>query len=775
MPPGPLDFREATADVEPDMQRTARDGRETLPTLPDLADAGVEASGSPHRCPGPSHAAALGLVCVLYVAALILATTPRILNFETDLPTLSDPVTHLWTMRWYRHCLVTWRSPMVHDGLHAPLGFPLGLNPPMQLPLVFYGLLSLVLSNDILIYNILWFASFLFAGMATFLLAARLTGDRPAAFVAGLLVMLGTPMMNHGFEHLELIQVGWFPLFLLAWIRFVDEAGFRRLAGAAAGYLLLTMSAPYFGVLAIFPAALYVIWRPASLVRPEGWRAAGDWCRRRTGWLVAFAAVILPLLPLLFATQVWTALHGFSVTRPRAEFESYGATLWSYVVPTRLHRLGQLLPFDVYDEAGFEWRQREKSSYLGIVTVGLLAIGLLRRPSLFRAGYWWTALGLMILLSMGAGTTVGTHVVPLPSGWLFDHFEPFQLLRVPGRFNLFVTVTAAVIAAAVLADLRRRARTPGLRFALTAGLAVLAIADLSMYPYGSTPVPDLPDAYRFLKGRDTGSGILDIPHVYTAHNQEVSPMAAYWQSFHGGRTTAGYGAHGHRAHDNLYAFSSPFSSFDMAGSGYVSDPAHFRSGPFREFDFRDYVWLYLTVHDFPYVVLHEWSQNPPMTEAIGRLKTILKTAIVHQDGRTTVLERARLKRPEGLVWLGTTGWGPMFPSLGTVVRSIDRRAQMVVYDPEAGRPVRLGIEAAALGPRREIRVVGPGSVLGRWTVGPGSLQTWRSEPFVLPPGVQILDLQCNGEAESPDAPGPSGNEPARYSARVNRIWLERAE
>jgi hypothetical protein len=43
--------------------------------------------------------------------------------------------------------------------------------------------------------------------------------------------MLGTPMMIHSFVHQVLIQLGGFPLFLIAWIRFVDRPAQGRLAG----------------------------------------------------------------------------------------------------------------------------------------------------------------------------------------------------------------------------------------------------------------------------------------------------------------------------------------------------------------------------------------------------------------------------------------------------------------------------------------------------------------------------------------------------------------
>ena len=112
----------------------------------------------------------------------------------------------------------------------------------------------------------------------------------------------------------------------------------------------------------------------------------------------------------------------------------------------------------------------------------------------------------------------------------------------------------------------------------------MATADLAITPYGSVTVPEMPGSYEVAARRNPDSLVLDIPQVFTGHNQEVSPMAAYWQSFHGGRTTAGYSAHGNRRQDWLLAFGSPFSYFDMLDPAYLADPANFRTGPFVEFE-----------------------------------------------------------------------------------------------------------------------------------------------------------------------------------------------
>src|SRR5438309_290595 len=80
------------------------------------------------------------------------------------------------------------------------------------------------------------------------------------SWVAGLGAMLCGPMMMHAHGHLETMQMGAVPLFLVAWIRFIDRPGIGRLGGSAGLYLLMVSAAPYFAVLAVFPAVWYVGW-----------------------------------------------------------------------------------------------------------------------------------------------------------------------------------------------------------------------------------------------------------------------------------------------------------------------------------------------------------------------------------------------------------------------------------------------------------------------------------------------------------------------------------
>jgi hypothetical protein len=240
------------------------------------------------------------LVCVLafYAACVVTASYPLIRTLGSTLPdTDFDPLQHLWIMRWYRVCTLEWRWPAFCPDVQYPVGAPLGNFSPLYLQSVLFIPLSILVRNDVLAYNTLWMAGFVFTGMGTFALIWQVLRSRWCALFGGVLAMLSGPMVLHAKGHLELLYVGCFPLFLAAWMRFVDEPSRRRLAWAVGLYVLVGLCSSYVLVLATVPAALYVLHPGLAGIR----RCDGDGIKCRAGWLAGFIALALPAVAVLLA------------------------------------------------------------------------------------------------------------------------------------------------------------------------------------------------------------------------------------------------------------------------------------------------------------------------------------------------------------------------------------------------------------------------------------------------------------------------------------------
>ncbi len=712
-------------------------------TAPDSAAVLVEAEG---RWPG---AWTLVGVALLYVACIAIATYPTIAQLGSRLPSLGDPCEHLWVMRRYKSCLMESRNPFYCPEIQYPVGVPLGYFPPLLLPSLQYLILSKFIINDAVCYNIIFFCAFLGTGLGTFLLCWFAVRDRACAALGGLLAMLSGPMMLHGFGHIDLIELGAFPLFLVAWIRFVDAPRTGRLLAAVGLYLLVVMSAAYFTVLATFPAAAYAVWHWVQ----SGLGSAWAWLRVRAPWFATFAGLALAGSMVLLASQLWCIRHGIQISRFRREFEMYSAPWWSYIAPSQLHLLGRLLPLDPY-RGMILWGSNvvESCSYLGLVTTALLGYAAACQVRFRRASYWWLALGLLLVLSGGVAWKFGPVRVPLPGHWLWDYVFRDLMIRCPARFNLLAAVVAAVLASAGMRHLLARFRSRAARGVACGVLGIIALVDLSIIPfgYGAAMLPRLPACYGFIKGQDPKAAIVDVPQSYDDLVQ-LNAVCNYWQSLHGCPTTAGYSGVPNVWYNEYVLGPSPFAYKRLANPGYLARP---QADPFVPVNFRDYVWLYLTFHRIRYVVVHTEAWYLDLYQrglleigVLDRLRSQLECAKVFEDERAAVYDRERLEPPKRPVILALAGWGPLTdrpPFVGHCISSIGTTGRLAVYNPDPDKELTFTLEAMT-GPERWPALLRKGDeVLARWDILTSGLRTYTSPPIRLE-GVQELVLERDGE------------------------------
>jgi hypothetical protein len=680
----------------------------------------------------------LAVVLAFYFLVAAVATFPMILSIRSAVASNVDPVMHLTIMRWYKTCLFEGRSPFRFDEIQHPLGAPIGNFPPMVLQTVAYIALSSVIDNDILCYNILWFAAFLLAGMGTFLLAYRVVGDTACSVFAGVAVMLGGPMMLHSHGHLELMLVGWFSLFLLAWIRFVDRPNARSMAAAAAAYTVMTLCTAYFAVLAVVPAAWYLVLGAIASLR----RGDRGWLRPRATWTLGFVASVVPFLLLAFAGQLWNVAHGLSMNRSRVEFSIYGVPWYGYVVPSGLHRLHGLFGAEAYDAKGHP--AVECASYLGLATLGLIGYAAIRRVGFRKASFWWSVSAILVVFSFGATLELGRIRLPLPASWLYDHFFVFRMLRAPGRFNLFASVAVAVVASAGLKHLIARWSRPTARWSACGVFMMVAILDLSMTPFPLHQIPQAPAFYNAIVRADPSATFLDAPLSHSCQAQPLTAVCGYWQSFHGGRTTAGYSSHGNIPFDNQLVHNTPFSLEMMSEPGYLADPESSTFGIVADVRFLDYAWLYLASQDLRYMVLH---RSPDLVGSLptgrDKLEGLLQPARIFEDESTAVFDSRRLARPSKPVVACKAGWRGGWHGRSVLIAS--KVAEVAAYNPDPDRDLTLTLGVKSFREARNVRICSGGVELANWQVRPDLEHTFISPPFRLPAGLQTLTIESDGE------------------------------
>jgi hypothetical protein len=170
-----------------------------------------------------------------------------------------------------------------------------------------------VTGNPILAYNIVFLLAPVLNGLAAYALAREVTGDRRAAFIAGLAYAFA-PYQSAHLSHLQTMLAFGPPLALLGLHRCVVSGRRGGLVLLAAGWLATAFANAY--ALAFFPvlAALWCVW----FVRPREWRVL-------VAPAIAVALATLPVLPLLWGYHVRQAAYGLS--REYSEIQGFAADM----------------------------------------------------------------------------------------------------------------------------------------------------------------------------------------------------------------------------------------------------------------------------------------------------------------------------------------------------------------------------------------------------------------------------------------------------------------
>jgi hypothetical protein len=205
--------------------------------------------------------------------------------------------------------------------------------------------------NIILCYNLLFISTFALSAFGTYLLVRDLTGDRRAAFIAGLVYGF-LPYRIAAVPHLQVMSSQWMPFALYGINRFISlprrsAPGFDRAKAAAlaigtgalvmqnwsCGYYLLYF-APFLPLFAV-----HRMWTSGTLKDLRTWAA------------LAGAAVVTLALTIPFLLPYAAAQQAFGIERPFGEVVRFSANVWSYLTASENLRLfGTVLRFYPFGE-----------------------------------------------------------------------------------------------------------------------------------------------------------------------------------------------------------------------------------------------------------------------------------------------------------------------------------------------------------------------------------------------------------------------------------------
>ena len=274
----------------------------------------------------------------LYLVLALVMTYPLAAHFTDGvLGPPGDNFEYLYKLWWFKHALFDLGvSPFYNAQVFYPEGYHLALH-EMSLANMWLGMPLTILWGEVVSYNALVLLSFVLSGFGAYLVAFRVTRQRVAALLSGVVFAFCAYRMAHlGAGHLNLLGTQWLPFLFLCLEQLLGAK--RVLAAVLAGVFfgLSALSSWYYVPMVAIAAGVYLLWRG----RP--WR---ERLRDRSLWQGVFVALIVAgflMAPSLVQTaQQWSQREmAFSLR----EVDIFSASVGDFVVPNPMHPLwGKLL------------------------------------------------------------------------------------------------------------------------------------------------------------------------------------------------------------------------------------------------------------------------------------------------------------------------------------------------------------------------------------------------------------------------------------------------
>jgi hypothetical protein len=418
-----------------------------------------------------------------------------------------DVYVHYWNNWWIGQALARGTSPYYTNLLFHPSGASLVYHNFGWLNIA--GALALKpLAGPVGAYNIVFLLNIALCGYAMYNLAGYLLRNRPAAFVAGLVHAFWPYRFIH-VDHPNLVCTQWLIWFLLFLIQVVRERQRRHVLLAALFLILTAFARLQLFVLALFPAAIYLLY--SIFAEREYWN------RRTWGRLVLIGVLTVVVLAYPLFPLMREQLAGDYPDDVFIDEQSENQTdLLAYIIPNTNHPLRK------------EYLPDALEAHVAFVGYTALAVGIYGAVRAGRrARLWLLIAAFSFVMALGPNLMVGGKVypeIPMPYrliGWSF----PVRILRNPHRFNILLAVPAAVLVGYgvhFLSQSKWRAR-----------LIPLLVVGLVLFEYVRIPVPtarlQYSPFYDQLAAESERFGLYDLPMGFSG----PAKFYMYLQTIHG--------------------------------------------------------------------------------------------------------------------------------------------------------------------------------------------------------------------------------------------------
>ncbi|MBE7552994.1 MAG: hypothetical protein HS126_18130 [Anaerolineales bacterium] len=451
-------------------------------------------------------------VLTVYTLCTLVLTHPLLFNLTTAVPNdIGDPLLNTWILAWDSHALLTDPLNLFNANIFYPLPNTLAYSEHLFSTALLALPLQLISAEPIAAYNLSLLLTFPLAAFGMFLLALRLTRQRSAAFIAGLIFAFA-PYRFAAIAHLQLLTFQWLPFVLLLIDKLFDQKKpphsllpTPRLASlllASTIFLLLQLLASWY--LALYTFLILGIFLLTALFTHRLTRT--NFFHFSLLFLISFF-LILP-----FAWPYLSLLDDLRTARPLSLARSLAAAPTDFLAVAPFNRLFGPLTESFRTRPGFT---EENTLFIGLTAPLLALIALLKftiydlrsTPHALRSTLYAFLAILLIALTLTFATPYAALAQLIPAS---------AVIRVPPRWIIPALFALAGLAAFGYSLITPHAPRPTLYFKsiLFILTCTLLLLETLSVPLPLAPVENrntLNPAYHWLAEQPGPIALIELP------------------------------------------------------------------------------------------------------------------------------------------------------------------------------------------------------------------------------------------------------------------------
>lgn len=609
---------------------------------------------------------------LLYCLLTLGFTYPAALHLGARVIGSGDAFMFLWDIWWFKHALVTLHtSPLVNNTLFYPLH-----NIPMvwSTPVNELGSIPLqMLFGNLVTYNLLILTHFILSGFFAFLFLKKLVRNDLPAFLGGVIYTFSTYHFVAGnVGTLGLTTIEFIPLFLYAFLRFIDEQTIRNVILMTLCAILVALSDPYIAI--YFLVTFSIVFVLYALIVERGLLLHE---KRFWGFVVSgilTAAAVMPFyLPMIGTVE---SLHSAHMLAKDAVL--YSEDLLGYFLPTHTTFLWSKFSIN------YNFNPTIAHYFIGYVVLVLGLIGIFKSNPRFKV-LFLTFLITAFVLSLGPYLQINGPIlfnegksytmIPMPY-YLIWKLPVLDFLRFPNRYSLDVELMLSIFAASGLSVMMRRNVSTIIAAVVLA--VVIPFETITHIPFTSSDAV-VPAVYKTLKSNPSVKAIYDLPsgNDLTLPYVNYAYKYMYYQTYHHKPIVYGHLPRTPN-HANDFTLQNPLLQV-------FSEPQTLNDGDIIQRDIPDYVPYgirALNHHNIRVVILHKTFLSTDFDkhteEALYRQLTRILGKPVVDNHRTAMFDVPRLSRPvyHPIVYLGTGWYEPRYYQNGIAYRWMSNDAEI---------------------------------------------------------------------------------------------------